>query len=183
MTARPSDLEIFLSHRAALVTYAATIVGCRARAEDIVQEAFINFEVRGRSPGDAETGQQHRAGRPVSFFYRVVRNAAIDWLRRPDVSAELADIGELERLPAATATPERTAADREQIRILAAALDELPARTRIAFTMHRLEGRSLREIADTLGVSVVRAHQLVKDAIRHGAAALDAQDDPQDADE
>lgn len=60
--------------------------------------------------------------------------------------------------------------------MLAEALAELPPRTRLAFDMHRIEGRGLQEVADHLGVSVVRAHQLVKDALRHAARRLDALD-------
>ena len=105
-----------------------------------------------------------------------VLNAAIDWLRRPDTSADSIELDALDLLPAAVATPEQTAYDREQLAILSEALAALPERTRIAFMLHRLEGRSLREVAAALGISVVRAHQLVKDAIRHGAAALDARE-------
>ena len=179
MTARPSDLDVFLSHRTALVAYAASIVGCPVRAEDIVQEAFLNFELRGRRQrtDTQQADGQPSLGRPVSFFYRVVRNAAIDWLRRAEASNDLLGPDELDRFPSVAADPEKTAEDREQLRILAEALSGLPERTRIAFDMHRLEGRSLKDIADRLGVSVVRAHQLVKDAIRRGAAALDAQDE------
>lgn len=179
MKSSPTDLDLFLRHRPALITYAATIVGCRARAEDIVQEAFINFEVRGRSPDskiDTSGGNQPGIGKPASFFYRVVRNAAIDWLRRPDASLELVDVVELDRLPASAVTPEQAAEDREQLKILSDALATLPRRTQIAFRMHRLEGCGLSEIADALGISVVRAHQLVKDAIRHGATVLDFHD-------
>ncbi|WP_366522841.1 sigma factor-like helix-turn-helix DNA-binding protein [Reyranella sp.] len=56
------------------------------------------------------------------------------------------------------------------------ALAELPERTRIAFTMYRLEGCTLQQVGDRLGVSVVRAHQLVKDAILHAARRLDGTD-------
>ncbi|MEM9685259.1 MAG: sigma-70 family RNA polymerase sigma factor, partial [Pseudomonadota bacterium] len=58
-------------------------------------------------------------------------------------------------------------------RILGEAIAELPERTRIAFHMYRIEGKSLKEIARYLDVSQVRVHQLVKDAIRHGAKRLD----------
>jgi len=174
-----NDLDVFIRNRAALVTYAAGIVGCRTQAEDIVQEAFINYRLRrgapsGRADGDAD--RRDGIARPLSYFYRVVRNAAVDWLRRPDARVPLADVSELERMPTEAATPEEDLNDREQLRVLADALDALPERTRLAFDMRRRDGLSLREIADRLDISVVRAHQLIKDAIRHGAAALDAQD-------
>ena len=164
----PQDrtLALYLAHRGALVNYANGIVGDRARAEDVVQEAFLRF-------ASAREKSDEAVERPPAYLYRIVRNLAIDRQR-----AEAARTGEatLENLPSPSATPEQTAIDRDQLRVLAAALAELPERTRTAFNMHRLEGCSLKEIADHLGVSVVRAHQLVKDAIRHGTKRLDADD-------
>ena len=180
VTSDPTDLEVYLSHRAALIDYAAPIVGCRARAEDLVQEAFIRFSSRrrrGDTAAGANSARRQPIAHPVSYLYRIVRNLALDWLRRPEASVETRDPATLVQMSAPTATPEQTVLHRDQLRALAEALAELPERTRIAFNMHRLEGRSLEQIAGHLGVSVVRAHQLVKDAIRHGAARLDAQDD------
>ena len=179
-TREPTVDELYARHRRALIDYAAPIVGCRARAEDVVQEAFIRFSGRQttegamtQAPGE---GPQAPITHPLPYLYRIVRNLALDWVRRPAAAVEAGDPEAMSRLPAATATPEQTVLQRDQLRVLAEALAELPERTRTAFNMHRLEGRSLREVAEHLGVSVVRAHQLVKDAIRHAAARLDAED-------
>lgn len=166
----PKNLDVYLSHRAALIEYAAPIVGCRARAEDLVQEAFLRYSARG-----GERHPRRVVVHPVAYLYRIVRNLALDWVRRADASVE-SDATALSDMEAPTATPEQAALDRERLRVLAEALAELPERTRRAFDMHRLEGRSLQEVADSLGVSVVRAHQLVKDALRHAAARLDELD-------
>ena len=171
--------ELYHLHRGALVDYALPIVGCRAKAEDIVQEAFIRFSAR---KGTAELGlgaagnRRQAIAHPVSYLYRIVRNLAIDWIRRPAESLEIGDVDGLAAVPDKTATPEQTVLQRDELRILAEALAELPERTRTAFDLHRLQGRSLKEVANHLGVSVVRAHQLVKDALRHAAARLDAED-------
>lgn len=177
----PWVLEIYLTHRSALVDYAVPIVGCRARAEDVVQDAFLRYSAQqavgmadGTSDGTSDPGQA--IAHPVSYLYRIVRNLALDGLRRSAVSGESADEAALARLPTATATPEQTTLDRDRLRLLAEALTELPERTRIAFDMHRIEGRSLQDVADRLGVSVVRAHQLVKDALRHASLRLDDED-------
>ncbi len=171
------ELAFYLRHRNALIDYATPIVGCRGRAEDVVQEAFLRYTARAAPRGgDAGAGPYPAIANPVAYLYRIVRNLALDWRRRPEASMETGDDGGLDQLPAPVATPEETAIHREQLRVLADALQELPERTRTAFRMRRLEGRSLQEIADHLGVSVVRAHQLVKDAIRHGARRLDADD-------
>lgn len=173
----PWVLEIYLNHRSALVDYAAPIVGCRARAEDVVQDAFLRYSAQQAAATADETADSGQAiAHPVSYLYRIVRNLALDGVRRSAVSGESADETTLARLPTATATPEQTTLDRDRLRLLAEALTELPERTRIAFDMHRIEGRSLQEVADRLGVSVVRAHQLVKDALRHASLRLDDDD-------
>ena len=171
MTHDPTDLDVYLRHRAALIDHATPIVGCRARAEELVQEAFLRYAARS---GEGE--RRRSVTHPVAYLYRMVRNLAIDCIRHPDAAMKAADVTTLGHLAAPTATPEQTALDRDQLRVLAEALAELPERTRRAFDMHRLEGRSLQEVADSLGVSVVRAHQLVKDALRHAAARLDRLD-------
>ena len=68
------------------------------------------------------------------------------------------------------------AIDRDELRVVAEALDELPERTRIAFEMHRMAGQSLQEVADHLGVSVTLVHQMVRKALVHCAQRLDACD-------
>lgn len=156
-------LDLFMTHRSALIDYASRIVGNRSQAEDLVQEAWLRFD-------NAAHGQ--RVDHPRGYLFRIVRNLALD-LRRTKGYAAASDNGRLDEIPAATASPEQTALHREQLRILGEAIAELPERTRIAFYMYRIEGKSLKEIARHLGVSQVRVHQLVKDAVRHGAKRLD----------
>lgn len=158
-----------MAHRGALVNYASGIVGDKAHAEDVVQEAYIRFSA------SAEQGRPGEPiAHPVSYLYRIVRNVALDWARRsalegPVVSAEPS----LESVPHDAPTAEDVVLFRDQLRVLSDALAELPERTRLAFNMYRLEGCTLQEVADQLGVSIVRAHQLVKEAIVHGARRLD----------
>lgn len=174
----PTVMELYQSHRAALIAYAAPIVGCQAHAEDVVQEAFVRYSARREQMHTAAGANEVQHGpivSSVSYLYRIVRNLALDWVQRSAASSE-AHTSEIERLSAPAATPEQTLLQRDQLRVLAEALAELPERTRLAFHMHRLEGRSLQEIAEHLDISVVRAHQLVKDALRHGAVRLEAQE-------
>lgn len=171
-----ADLDSFLNHRSALIDYAAPIVGCRALAEDIVHEAFL----RCSSQKEKRTQRAARADAAawfdpftVPYLRQVVRNLAIDWRRRRDSQAEIVDGETLDAMPAESAGPEQAAISGEEIVILAGALAELPERTRLAFQLYWLEGRSLKEVAATLGVSIVRVHQLVRDAVCHGAGRLD----------
>lgn len=176
MTPEPADLARYVCHRAALIDYAAPIVGCRARAEDIVQEAFIRCsrqqDKRTGEPGQATPWHQFNPF-TLPYLRQVVRNLALDCLRRADEKAETTETSALDTLPADSPLPEEAAISSDEIRVLGEALSELPERTRMAFDMYWLQGLTLKEIAEKLGVSVVRVHQLVKDAVRHGATRLD----------
>lgn len=171
-----ANLSDYLSHRASLIAYAAPIVGCRSRAEDIVQEAFIRCSGqvdKRRLPADQSTPWHQFNTFTLPYLRRVVRNLALDWMRRSADKAEMLETAALDMLQADSPSPEEAAIGSEEIGILADALAELPDRTQAAFAMYWLEGRSLKDIARTLGVSVVRAHQLIRNAVTHGAACLD----------
>ncbi len=161
MSLNPSLLSIFLTHRGELVNYASGIVGDRGSAEDVVQEAYLRFDTTMASPQIEE---------PVGYLYRIVRNLAIDG-RRKRLRNErhvAADGGaELELLAEDRPSPEDGVAAKDEVRIMMAALAELPERTRIALEMHRLGDYKLREIADHLGISVGRAHALVAEGLEH----------------
>lgn len=166
MDSSASKLDLYLTHRSALVDYAAPIVGCRARAEDVVQEAWLRFNGR----QDPELAINN----PVGYLYRIVRNLALDLTRsmatekrQPDSDSLLAE------MPSGTASPEQDAVSHDELQQVADALARLPERTRIAFEMHRLGGFTLHQIADALGISVGLTHQLVHDALSHCAAWLD----------
>ena len=151
-------LALYLAHRGELVNYANAIVGDRARAEDVVQEAWLRF-------GAASAV-------PLGFLYRVVRNRAIDGRRR--LTRERAIIAD-GKAAAATVdlqadeypSPEATTAARQELQLLKEALAELPERTRRAVEMHRVGGFKLREIAAELGISITVAHEIVAQGIAH----------------
>ncbi len=157
MTADDARLKLYLAHRSQLISYAAPIVGCSARAEDVVQDAYLRF-----APASA------RAHQPVAYLYRVVRNLALDLkrslqseLRRYATQAELSDPE-----PAA-ASPEEYAYFRDELRAAEAALAQLPPKVRVAFKLHRLEGMTFEQIGIQLGVSTATAARWAKDAFTH----------------
>ncbi|WP_235720816.1 sigma-70 family RNA polymerase sigma factor [Magnetospirillum molischianum] len=163
-------LDLYVSHRSALVDYATPIVGCRARAEDVVQDSFLRF-----SRCEPEDGALRQ---PLAYLYRVVRNTALDCVRR--VSAEArrdeaqAVVCGFEPL---APSPEEVAVGRDHLRRVEAALSELPERTRKAFELHRFDGLSFLQIGQRLEVSAATAHRLVRDAMVHMMRRLhDAQD-------
>lgn len=153
-----------MAHRAALIDYAEPIVGCRARAEDVVQEAWLRFNSR------SDDAVRH----PVSYLYRIVRNLGLDATRRTATERTQPGGDEmLDELPSRTASPEQTVSSQNELEAISNALALLPERTRQAFEMHRLGGMTLQEVGATLGVSTALVHQLVHDALRHCMECLD----------
>jgi RNA polymerase sigma factor (sigma-70 family) len=154
--------SIFIKHRGPLLNYATRLVGSRAEAEDLVQEAWLRL--------DAAAGER-AVQEPLGYLYRIIRNLAFDqsrsagrerqWQKEGEASVEAV----LGLKP--SATPENIVLHKDQMRLLMAALDELPKRTRVAFGMHRLGGYKLREIAAFLDISIPLAQKLVTTGLLH----------------
>ena len=150
-----------MAHRGELVNYASRIVGDRAHAEDVVQEAYLRFSSAAADQAIAE---------PLAYLYRVVRNLSLDLRRslgresdRLVADADAA-VGEL---PEDRPSPEAEVGARRDLLVIARALGELPERTRIAIEMHRFGGCSFRQIARHLDISVGLAHSLVIEGLEH----------------
>lgn len=166
--------NLFVEHRRSLVDYATGIVGSRALAEEVVQEAWLRFD---------EAGRRHLFDEPLSYLYRIVRNLALDGRRRQARESRYVVDG-AELLAGAVAedrpSPESEVAAKVELRLVRQAMLELPERTRIALEMHRVGGATLQDIADYLGISVGLAHSLVvrglehcrERMVRHGSARL-----------
>ncbi len=162
MSQDTTTLGLFMMHRHALVNYASNIVGSRAQAEELVQEAWLRFDKasRGRLLEDA-----------TGYLYRIVRNLALDGRRRMARESQLITDENFEEAavtcPDANPSAETVALYEDEYARVMEALAELPERTRIAFEMHRFGDAKLREIAAVLDISLPLAHRLVADAVQH----------------
>jgi RNA polymerase sigma-70 factor (ECF subfamily) len=134
-------------------------------AADIAQETFLRvLTVGSRMGADREPDGDN----PRGYLLRVARNLSIDLGRREGRSPFIgAAIDLYEATPDQAPSQEARLSDRQKLAAVAAALDELPERTRRAFEMHRLGERTLAEIAEALGLSVSRTAALIKDAYHH----------------
>lgn len=170
MPATPKAMDLILTHRSELISYARRIVGNSATAEDVVQEAYLKYWAH--TGGTDSTAEQ--VSEPVGYLYRIVRNLAFDWRRRPartltsTVSSEI-----LATYPSQDASPEMDAMWRQELAAVQSVIDSLPERTRIAFEMHRLGGKTMQEVADHLEISVTRVHQMIKQALLKCALHLE----------
>ena len=143
-----------------LVAYARQVLGgAHHDAEEVVQDAFI------RALGALRSDAREMALRP--WLYAIVRNRALDVLRRPARTTDLDSVAPL--LSDAAADPHERLVRREELHDLVGGLKALPVRQRSALVMHELGGRSHASIARELRVSTGGSKALVSRA-RSGLA-------------
>lgn len=152
-------LHIFLKHRLELINYANNLIGCPHRAEDIVQEAFVKFD---------NASHSGVFKKPTAYLFRIVRNLAIDSLRKHiRESKVVCQTHEYENIADDTPTPEKIALYKSEWDLLKEAISELPERTQRALILHRINGLKLVEIARTLGISTSLAQVIIFDGMKH----------------
>jgi RNA polymerase sigma-70 factor (ECF subfamily) len=136
-----------------LFRVARGVVRDEAEAEDVLQEAYVRaFSAIGGFRGEAQI---------LTWLTRIVLNEAHGRLRRRRPTVELheieaaqADEGRILMFPSAygVADPEREAARGEARRLLERAVDGLPETFRLVFVLREIEGCSIEETSDQLGV-------------------------------
>lgn len=155
---RSTSLELYQTHRASLLSYAARLSGDKTAAEDIVQDVWLLF-----SRQRVET-----IAAPLNYLRTMVRNLVITRVRRQRVEGtagtdfEAATAG----VPDGQVSPEDNVASREVMKRIVDVIAAMPdPRQRQAICMYHFEGMKLREIAAHLGLSLTRVHGLIEEGM------------------
>jgi RNA polymerase sigma-70 factor (ECF subfamily) len=138
--------------------------GSHHDAEEVVQDAFVRALHALRSH-DREMALK-------AWLFTIVRNRALDVLRRPVRTVDLEPHAAV--LRDGGGEPFECAAVAEELRALVGGLRRLPERQRTALVMHELGDRSHRAIARRLDVSEGGSKALVSRARAALAAARSA---------
>lgn len=110
---------------------------------------------------------------PRRFLIAIARNLLINLAKHEQIVAieSIADLDALE-IPSDAAGPDRTAAARDELRHLQAALDQLPPRAREVVTLTCVEDLPMREIAARMGVNKSTVSRYLASGLRALADAL-----------
>jgi RNA polymerase sigma-70 factor (ECF subfamily) len=128
-------------HSRRLLAIARAILGNRASAEDVLQQAVLNlFEHRHR----------YDWRQPGGLLRRTVVNEALRLLRQPRMTV-VAD-----EHPGPADTPARGLEDRETVQRVREAIDQLPEHFRAALVLCEYENMSYVQIAEVLDCSVAQ---------------------------
>jgi len=136
-------------------------------AADLTQDTFVR--VLAKPPEQA--AENHNPG---AYLYRAAHNLGINYKRR-EALIQTVHLDHEEAIKSAdpAPSPERIVYSRQCLVLTHQAMSELPARTRLAFEMHRLGERTIAEVAEELGISTTRAWSLIRDAYRHLVLRVD----------
>jgi RNA polymerase sigma-70 factor, ECF subfamily len=170
-------------HNRRLYRIARGILRNDTEAEDAVQEAYVSaFTHLDGFRGDSSL---------ATWLARITMNEALGRLRRKRLAVDL-DTFEAQRTEAqiiqfpqtvASDDPERTMAQREILQLVEQATDNLPEIFRIVFITRVIEGMSVEETADLLGLQpetvktrLHRARRLVREQLNKqiGPVLMDA---------
>ncbi|UCI16719.1 RNA polymerase sigma factor [Mesorhizobium sp. B2-1-8] len=138
---------IIKTHNQRLYRIARGVVRNDSEAEDVVQEAYVRAFAHLESfRGDASLG---------TWLSRIVINEALGRLRKRRRTVTMPDNPQAEiiRFPLnPTDDPERTMAQRQILALVERATDTLPDLYRMVFVARVIEGLSIEETSELLGV-------------------------------
>ena len=145
-----------------VMAHAFRLLGNRAEAEDVTQEAMLRLW---RIAPDWRAGEAQVS----TWLYRVVANLCNDRLRRRGRAAPLEAAGD----PADPAAgPAEDMQARSRARALQAGLDALPERQRQALVLRHIEELGNPEISSIMGISIEAVESLTARAKRALSAQL-----------
>ncbi len=174
---------IMQKHNRRIYRIARTILRNDADAEDAVQDAYV--------AAFANLASYRGESTLATWLSRIVMNEALGRLRRKRATVDLAALerqrseAEIVQFPLSTLNdnPEQTMAQRQILQLVEQATDNLPEAFRLVFVTRVIEGMSVEETSELLGIKpetiktrLHRARQLVRDQLEEeiGPVLMDA---------
>jgi RNA polymerase sigma-70 factor (ECF subfamily) len=158
-----AEAAIYQRHAGDVANLAARLLGNRSDALDVMQDVFVSALEELDSLRDPAALRPWLRQRTVFRVHRIFRRRR--WWRMFGATDAEQSAG-LDALASASASPEQ----RVELARISERLATLPARQRIAWVLHRVEGETLPETARLCALSMAT----VKRDIAAAQAALDA---------
>lgn len=160
-------VSAYLEKRDNLLRFFTMRAGSLAEAEEIVQEMYLRIGVRDDSAIENPIGYLYRLGTNVMFDRARSRNRAIV---RDDAYYQAVQGNGGGEPEADAPSPEAAWAARSRLERVLATIEKMPPQRRRAFVMHKIDGLSHADIADTLRISRSAVEKLIIAGLRDLAA-------------
>lgn len=138
---------------------------CPDTAADLTQDVFLRVMNKGAMP---------KICNPRAYLHRIARNLSIDLYRRERVIGDMVrPANTIEAIADPATGRDGEAFDRLVLWSVEKALLELPENVRRAFELYQIEGLTISQCAETLGLSVSHTWTLIHRAYQHVRDRLD----------
>ncbi len=154
--------ELFRRYYSGLFRFAFRTVHSKEDVEDMVEAVFEKLWMNRRNLDPAKAIRL--------FLYKAVQNQTVDFMRRKgrsrltvssDVDTDEENQSRVEAI--SSSDPSQELVERELEAAVKKALERLPKKTKVVFTLNRQDGLTYSEIAELLGISVRTVeHQIVR---------------------
>jgi RNA polymerase sigma factor (sigma-70 family) len=155
--------RLFEEHNAALIALLRARLRSNQEARDVAQEAYVRL---------LQLDQLGTVSYLRTYLFRTALNIATDRLRSASVRVAAhrdpvfdPRVNEI--------SPDRSALAADELRVIAAALESLPAKPRYAFLLHRFADLDIDEVARRLGVTERMVRNYIVQGMLCCRAALD----------
>ena len=159
--------RLYLATSAKLFAIAVRILGSEAQAEECLQDAYVKIWQRA---GDY---RPHLAS-PVTWLVTIVRNGALDRLRRNRRQVELADPAHLEFLMDEHATTPGPGGEETDAALLRDCMKQLREDQRRCIEIAYFEGLSHGEVAERTGTALGTVKTWIRRGLEQLRRCLDA---------
>lgn len=170
--------ELVKEYEARLLRYAARLLRNSETARDAVQEAFIRFVRISRE------GKRHEIENIQAWLYRVTRNLCLDELKSKRSGTEInVDFMEFANSAefADNESPDKAMEKNEAMRIVREQISKLEPREREILVLKLDHGRSYKEIADIMNLSVGNVGFILHTTMKKLAEAIKSMQKHEDA--
>ena len=142
---RQAQKELWADYKRQVHGILFRILGSNRDVEDLVQESFIQiYSSLGRFRGEAKLS---------TWIARITTRVAFAHIRRRSLST--VDLESIPMPPSGEPSAEDVATVRQAAQHMYGALDKLDAKHRVAFALHVIDERPLKEVAEMMSSSVM----------------------------
>lgn len=142
-------------------------------ADDITQDVFIEVY--------RSINKFNKDSKLSTWIYRIAVNKSLDFIKKQNrikrwggiIKQTTNEHEEQDNWYAHDETPEQELEQKERIRILNTAIDKLPTKQKSAFTLHKYEDLSYKEIAEIMETSVSSVESLMHRAKKNLQKSLE----------
>ncbi|MBL8269848.1 RNA polymerase sigma factor [Steroidobacter sp.] len=154
--------ELFAAHNRALMRFLVCRLRSPQEAEEVAQEAYVRMLQLDRPDGVSYL---------QAFLFKTAANLAADRLKSSARRGRLDGLDFFEEAPSSP-PPENGVAARQEIDRVLQVIEELPAKCRYAFIMHRFYGHELQDIARQMNLTERMVRNYVTRALTFCAERL-----------